>query len=83
MLWFFQIGEHAEFLVGQRAHGERRAVFGQACHEFCVVHGLYAVVNALDVQHIQGTPHISRWPLLPRMSHEVQAMSVRQSKHVF
>ena len=35
------------------------------------------------MQHIQGAPHIGRRPFLARMGDKVQAVCVRQGKHVF
>ena len=65
-----QIGEHAEFEVGQRAHRQGNAVFGQTRHQQRVFAGLHAVVNALNFEHIKRRPDIRRRAFFTRVGHQ-------------
>ena len=75
-----QVGKHAQLLVRQRAHRERDAVLRQALHQGGIVHGLHAVVDALDLEHIQGAPDVGRRPLFACMGHQVQTQFTASGK---
>src|SRR5450830_514628 len=68
-----QVGEDAQRDVGEGAHGQRDAVLGQALHQGRVFEGLHAVVDALDLQHIEGAPDVGRRAFFAGVGHQTQA----------
>lgn len=52
--------EHAELGVGQRAHSQRDLLVDDPLHQPLVFEGTYTVVDALDLQQVQGFPDVLR-----------------------
>ncbi len=65
---------HAQGHVGQRAHGQRDLPVPQLGDQPRVLHGPYAVVDALDVQQVERLVHGVRAALLPRVRDQPQAL---------
>jgi hypothetical protein len=80
-LCFDEVREHAQLEVRQRAHGERNAVLRKPLHQRRVFRALHAVVDALDLQHIERAPHVLGRPLLTRMRDQVQAQLAAAREH--
>ena len=76
-----QVGEHLEFLVGQRADGERDALLRQPLHQRRVVHGLHAVVDALGAQDVQRAPDVGGRAFLAGVGDDVQAQLAAAREH--
>ena len=76
-----QLGEHAQLLVRQRAHGERYALGRQALRQRGVVHRLHAVVDALDTQHIQRLPDVFGRAFLAGVGHQTKAQFAAAREH--
>jgi hypothetical protein len=65
--------DHAQRDVGQRAHGQRGLPVPQLRDQPRVLHRPYAVVDALDVQQVQGLVHGVWAALLPGVRDQPQA----------
>ncbi len=50
--------EHAELGIGQRADGQRDLLVDDALHQALVFDGAHTVVDALDLQQIEGFPDV-------------------------
>ena len=53
-----QVVNHAEFQVGQRTHGQRRAAFRQFGHQHRVLQATHTVVDAFGLQQLQRFPDV-------------------------
>jgi len=76
-----QVGEHAELEVRQRADGQRNAVLREALHQFRVLGALHAVVDTLDLQHVERAPDVLGRALFSRVGDEVEAQLAAAREH--
>ena len=72
---------HPQLEVGQRADRERDAVLHQPLHQGSVFDGSYAMVDALDLEHIERAPDVGRRPLLAGVCHQPKTQFPRPGKH--
>ena len=73
--------EHAQLHVRQRAHRQRHALAREPLHQRRVLDAAHAVVDALDLQHVERAADVCGRPLLAGVGDAVQAELAAAREH--
>ena len=73
--------EHPQLDVGQRAHGERNALFCQPFDQGVILHTAHAVVDAFHLEQVQRFVDVFGRALLAGMRRRAQAFGAGAREH--